>query len=64
MAEPGGILVSASVWEQIQGKVEFPCSYAGEQTAKNIARPVRTYQVDWEQPDMQMLAAVALPKHL
>ena len=52
MAEPRGILVSGTVWEQIQGKVSFPCSYRGEQAAKNIARPVRTYRVDWEQPDM------------
>ena len=27
MAEPGGILVSGTVWEQIQGKLSFPCSY-------------------------------------
>jgi adenylate cyclase len=37
MAEPAGILVSGTVWEQIQGKVEFPCQYLGEQSAKNIA---------------------------
>ena len=52
MSEPGGILVSGSVWEQIEGKLSFPCSYVGEQMAKNIARPVRTYRVDWDQPDM------------
>jgi adenylate cyclase len=52
MAETGGILVSGTVWEQIEGKLTFPCSYAGEQTAKNIARAVRTYRVDWGQPDM------------
>jgi hypothetical protein len=53
MAEPSGILVSRTVWEQIQGKVAFPCAYLGEQPVKNIARPVRTYRVDWEQPDMK-----------
>jgi len=52
MAEPGSILVSGTVWEQIQGKIAFPCSFLGEQTARNIARPVRAYRVDWEQPDM------------
>src|SRR5262245_54071999 len=52
MAAPGSILVSATVWEQIEGKLSFPCVYGGEQTVKNIARPVRTYRVDWEQPDM------------
>jgi len=67
MAEPGSILVSGTVWEQIQGKLSFPCSYVGEQTAKNIARPVRTYRVAWDQPDMVGMslgsppAAPALP---
>jgi TolB-like protein/Tfp pilus assembly protein PilF len=51
MAEPGGILVSGTVWEQIDGKLAFPCTYAGEQTAKNIARPVRTYRVAWDQTE-------------
>ncbi len=67
IGEPGGILVSGTVWEQIEGKVSFPCSYRGEQTAKNIARPVRTYRVGWDQPEMLAVepgsspAAPALP---
>jgi TolB-like protein/class 3 adenylate cyclase len=52
LAEPGGILVSHAVSEQIEGKVTFPCSFAGERAAKNLPRPLRTYQVDWRQPDM------------
>jgi TolB-like protein/DNA-binding SARP family transcriptional activator len=62
MAEPGGIVASGTVWEQIQGKVEFPCSYLGEQTAKNIARPLRIYRVDWEQPDMRVAAFGGTPE--
>jgi TolB-like protein/class 3 adenylate cyclase/Flp pilus assembly protein TadD len=61
MAEPGSILVSGTVCEQIEGKLTFPCTYAGEQTAKNIARPVRTYRVDWDQPDMLGAGAGAQP---
>ena len=53
MAEPGGIMVSGTVWEHIEGKLSFPCTFVGEQTAKNIARPVRTYRIAWEQPDME-----------
>jgi TolB-like protein/Flp pilus assembly protein TadD len=55
------------VWEQIEGKLSFPCSYLGDQTVKNIARPVRTYCVIWNQqelsgPDAGGLArAPALP---
>ncbi|HTO85414.1 MAG TPA: adenylate/guanylate cyclase domain-containing protein, partial [Methylomirabilota bacterium] len=51
MAGPGSILVSGTVWEQIEGKLSFPCTYTGEQAVKNIARPVRTYRVAWEQPE-------------
>lgn len=68
MAEPGSILVSGTVWEQIQGKLSFPCTYVGEQIAKNIARPVRTYRVTWDQADIvgvtisSSSAAPALPE--
>ena len=51
MAQPGSIFVSGSVWEQIEGKVAFPCWYFGEEKVKNIARPVRTYRVGWEQAE-------------
>jgi adenylate cyclase len=67
MAEPGSILVSGTVWEQIEGKLSFPCTYVGEQTAKNIARPVRTYRVTWDQQDILTVGlggpagALALP---
>jgi TolB-like protein len=52
MGEPGSIFVSGTVFEQIEGKLSFPCAYVGEQTVKNIARPVRTYRVAWDQTDM------------
>ena len=52
MASPCEILISGPVWEQIEGKLSFPFSFLGERTAKNIARPIRTYRVDWTQPDM------------
>ena len=52
MAEPGGILVSGAVWQQIEGKLAFPCTFLGERAAKNIARPVTIYQIDWEQPEV------------
>jgi adenylate cyclase len=51
MAEPGGILVSGTVWEQVEGKLSFPCTFVGERTAKNITRPVRTYRIAWAEPD-------------
>jgi TolB-like protein/class 3 adenylate cyclase len=43
LAEPGGICVSRMVRDQIQDKLPYPFDDMGEQTVKNIARPVRAY---------------------
>ena len=44
LAEPGGVCVSANVYEQIRDKLDVAFQDIGEQTAKNIARPVRAYR--------------------
>ena len=46
IAEPGGIYVASSVYDQIAGKLDLGFSDLGEQSLKNIDRPVRTYRVD------------------
>src|SRR5512141_81004 len=45
LAEPGSICVSGRVYEDVQGRVDVVFEDAGEQTLKNIARPVRVYRV-------------------
>jgi TolB-like protein/Tfp pilus assembly protein PilF len=45
IAEPGGICISASAYEQVRGKVAVEFADLGEQSLKNIARPVRAYAV-------------------
>jgi TolB-like protein len=45
IAEPGGICISSSAYEQVRGKVSVEFTDLGEQTLKNIARPVRAYAV-------------------
>ena len=45
IAEPGGICVSSSAYEQVRGKVAVDFTDLGEQTLKNIARPIRAYAV-------------------
>src|SRR5258705_816755 len=45
MAEPGGICISASAYDQVRGKVAVEFVDLGEQSLKNIARPVRAYAV-------------------
>jgi TolB-like protein/class 3 adenylate cyclase len=43
IAEPGGICISSSAYEQVIGKVAVEFADLGEQSLKNIARPVRAY---------------------
>jgi len=43
IAEPGGICISSSAYDQVQGKVAVEFADLGEQRLKNIDRPVRAY---------------------
>ena len=43
LAEPAGICVSGMVWDHIRDKLPFSFEDKGEQSVKNIARPVRVY---------------------
>lgn len=45
IAEPGGICISASAYDLVRGKVTTDFTDLGEQSLKNIARPVRAYRV-------------------
>ena len=50
IAEPGGICVSRSVVDQVEGKVEADFEDIGEPELKNIDRPVRVYRVVLDEP--------------
>jgi len=43
LAEPGGICISRMVRDQIRDKLPYPFGDMGEQSVKNIARPIRVY---------------------
>jgi adenylate cyclase len=45
LAEPGGVVLSASAYEQIRGKIDLACDDIGERELKNIERPVRIYRI-------------------
>src|SRR5262249_33161807 len=45
-AEPGGICVSSRVQEDAAGKLALSFADRGEQTLKNIARPVHVYAIN------------------
>ena len=50
LAQPGGVCVSRTVRNQVRDKVPFGFEDLGEQTVKNIARPLRVFRVSWGVP--------------
>jgi class 3 adenylate cyclase len=46
LARPGGICVSGTVFDQVDGKVPVSLRFAGERRVRNIARPVRVYYTE------------------
>ena len=45
IAEPGGIMISANVFEQVHKRISRECDDMGAAALKNIAEPVRHYRV-------------------
>src|SRR5262245_24392938 len=50
LAEGGGICLSGTAYDQVEGKLSLGYEFLGEHTVKNIARPVRVYRVRLEPP--------------
>jgi len=44
LADPGGICVSGTVFDQIESKLPLGYQFLGEQSVKNISKPVRIYK--------------------
>src|SRR5499427_231313 len=62
IAEPGGICISEDAFRQVRGKIEAGFADLGEQSLKNIARPLRVYRVGLAPALRQPIsAAAALP---
>jgi len=49
IAEPGGICISQTVYDQVKNKVDLTFEDLGEKQVKNIPDPIRVYQVDLSQ---------------
>lgn len=45
LADAGGICISRTAFDQIEDKLPLGYEYLGEQTVKNIVKPVRAYRV-------------------
>ncbi|MCH8111913.1 MAG: adenylate/guanylate cyclase domain-containing protein [Proteobacteria bacterium] len=63
LSEPGGLCVSGKVVEEIRNKLDLKFEDRGEQTVKNIARPLRVYAVSARsaKPTLRDDDAEALP---
>jgi adenylate cyclase len=45
LSEAGGVCISGTAYDQVENKLSLGYEYLGEQTVKNIAKPVRVYKV-------------------
>ncbi|UCD31408.1 MAG: adenylate/guanylate cyclase domain-containing protein [Desulfobacterales bacterium] len=45
LAEPGGICISKTAFDHIESKLPYGYEFLGDQTVKNIAKPVGAYRV-------------------
>src|SRR6201982_1990287 len=60
-AKPGGICISRVVRDQIRDKLPYPFADMGEQSVKNITRPVRVYALSAAAAAMMPLAEKTQP---
>ena len=61
LAEPGGVLVSNTVYDQVRGKLPFTFEDVGERQVKNIEQPVRMYRLHI--PGASSEAVTSLQRH-
>lgn len=52
LADPGGICISGTLYDQVKRKVPFKYDFMGLQSVKNISEPVRAYRVLWKKADI------------
>src|SRR5512139_1036915 len=45
LADGGGLCISGTAFDHVENKLQLGYEYLGEQTVKNIAKPVRVYRV-------------------
>ncbi len=51
LADPGGVFISGTAFDQVRNKLTLGYEFRGEQTVKNISEPIRVYRVLME-PEM------------
>jgi adenylate cyclase len=63
IADPGGILISDKVYNEVEGKLDAGFEDRGEQQLKNISKPVRAYAVRAGAPGALTEGLSAAPPH-
>jgi TolB-like protein/class 3 adenylate cyclase len=64
IAEPGGICISSSAYDQVRGKVPVEFTDLGERALKNIARPIRVYTVGLSENSDPAVSPLSSPPRL
>jgi class 3 adenylate cyclase len=63
IAEAGGICISRTAYEQIEDKLPLGYEYIGEQTVKNLQKPLRAYKVNiWPETHTSKLLKSGMAK--
>ena len=63
LADPGGITLSGSAHDFVEGKVKASVAFVGEHEVKNIARPVRVYRIGPPSNDKAVEPATTSPSN-
>ena len=61
LAEGGGVCISGTAFDQVEGKLGLEFEYLGEQAVKNIRKPIRAYRVELEKRDSDVRTGRELP---
>jgi adenylate cyclase len=61
IAEPGGICISESSYQQVRDKLDIRFEDMGDQHLKHIARPVRVYRISADKTPAQGRPTLTLP---
>ncbi|MDA0367758.1 MAG: adenylate/guanylate cyclase domain-containing protein, partial [Proteobacteria bacterium] len=59
LAPPGGICITAAVYDQVRNRIDAPISDLGRQSFKNIDQPVRVYSVGAVRPRRRRVARLS-----
>ena len=61
LADAGGIYISGTVYDQVENKLPLAFEYIGEQSVKNIKKPIRVYRVQVERREAHSDVSRELP---